>query len=196
MQPLQNISKYNVILGSNSPRRKHLLNLIGLEFTVDAPQNVDETYPKHTLPEEIPVYLSRLKAKAYTETHLMNKTLLITADTVVIANNQVLGKPHSKEEAHEMLAMLSGNTHTVTTGVTITTETKSLSFAVNTIVQFTTLSLEEIEYYIAKYSPFDKAGAYGIQEWIGCIGVERIDGSFYNVMGLPICKLYQMLKTI
>lgn len=196
MHPLHNISNYKIILGSNSPRRKQLLEQIGLTFTVDVPQGVIETYPENTPAQEIPVYLSQLKANAYTDTHNMHNSLLITADTVVIAHDKVLGKPHTPEEARQMLELLSGNTHTVTTGVTITTESKSISFGVSTTVQFATLSRDEIYYYINKYQPFDKAGAYGIQEWIGCIGVERIDGSFYNVMGLPICKLYQMLKTI
>lgn len=196
MNPLHNIADYKIILGSNSPRRKQLLEQIGIHFTVDAPTGVNEVYPHDTPLVEIPVYLSQLKAKAYTDTHNMQRTLLITADTVVIAGNKVLGKPHTPDEARKMLEALSGNTHIVTTGVTITTESKTVSFGVSTTVQFAELTPEEISYYIDKYHPFDKAGAYGIQEWIGCIGVERIDGSFYNVMGLPICKLYQMLKII
>ncbi|MDE6716062.1 MAG: Maf family nucleotide pyrophosphatase, partial [Muribaculaceae bacterium] len=182
MHPLHNLANYKIILGSNSPRRKQLLEQIGINFTVDVPTGVEESYPHDTPAEEIPVFLSKLKAKAYTDTHAMQHTLLITADTVVIAGSKVLGKPHTPDEAQHMLQTLSGNTHIVTTGVTITTEQKTISFGVSTTVQFATLTPDEINYYIEKYRPFDKAGAYGIQEWIGCIGVERINGSFYNVM--------------
>ena len=189
--PINN--KYNIILGSGSPRRKELLGDLGLEFKVQLVKGVEEVYPE-TLPvDEIPEYLSKLKADAYTSL-ISENDLVITADTIVICDNQPMGKPKDHDDAAAILRTLSGKVHKVITGVTLKTMEKSVSFSALTLVEFANLDEEEIEYYIKKYRPFDKAGAYGIQEWIGCIGVKRIDGSFYNVMGLPLHMLYTELK--
>ncbi|MDH8702415.1 septum formation protein [Dysgonomonadaceae bacterium PH5-43] len=190
---LENISDYKIILGSNSPRRKELLAGLDIPFEVKAMPDVDESYPPSLWKEEIPVYLSKIKADAYKE-FLDNDTLLITADTVVWLSDKVYGKPESKEDAKEMLTTLSGKTHEVITGVCLTSKTKQTSFYATSLVRFAELDDEEIEYYIEKYKPYDKAGSYGIQEWIGYIGVESLEGSFFNVMGLPVRKLYKYLK--
>ena len=184
---------YNIILGSGSPRRKELLADLGVEFTVRLVKGVEEVYPD-TLPvDEIPEYLSKLKANAYTSL-IGDKDLVITADTIVIAEGKPMGKPKGHDDAVNMLKILSGSVHKVITGVTLQSKEKSVSFSVLTLVEFAELDDEEIEYYVDKYKPFDKAGAYGIQEWIGCMGVKKIEGSFYNVMGLPLHRLYTELK--
>ena len=189
---LNNLEKYDVVLGSNSPRRRELLHDMGVTFRVEAIKGIDETYPP-TLPvEEIPVYLARIKAEGHP---LKPDELLITADTVVVLDETVLGKPTGEAEAHRMLRALSGRAHRVISGVCVTTRGRSEAFADTSIVHFADLSDDEIAYYIAHYRPLDKAGAYGIQEWIGNIGIQGINGDFYNVMGLPTRKLYQMLKT-
>lgn len=189
--PIDN--KYNIILGSGSPRRKELLGDLGLEFKVKLVKEVEEVYPE-TLPvDEIPEYLSKLKADAYTSL-ISENDLVVTADTIVICDNRPMGKPKDYGNAVSMLKSLSGKIHKVITGVTLKTLEKSVSFSALTLVEFAELDEDEIEYYIEKYRPFDKAGAYGIQEWIGCIGVKKIEGSFYNVMGLPLHKLYTELK--
>lgn len=188
-----NIQNYHIILGSNSPRRRELLAGLDLDFEVKVIPGLEEHYPTNLQPEEIPVFLAKQKAAAYIPT-LPEKTLLITADTIVWNRNEVIGKPKNREEAIRMLQSLSGHEHHVVTGVCLTTTEKQKAFSVISAVKFATLTNEEIGYYVDKYQPFDKAGAYGIQEWIGYVGVENINGSFYNVMGLPVQRLYQELK--
>ena len=188
-----NIQNYHIILGSNSPRRRELLAGLDLDFEVKVIPGLEEHYPPTLQPEEIPVFLARQKAEAYIPT-LSDKTLLITADTIVWNQNKVIGKPKDREDAIQMLQSLSGHEHHVVTGVCLTTTEKQKAFSVVSTVKFAALTDEEISYYVDKYRPFDKAGAYGIQEWIGYIGVESINGSFYNVMGLPVQRLYQELK--
>ena len=188
-----NIQNYHIILGSNSPRRRELLAGLDLDFEVKVIPGLEEHYPTNLQPEEIPVFLAKQKAAAYIPT-LPEKTLLITADTIVWNRNEVIGKPKNREDAIQMLQSLSGHEHHVVTGVCLTTTEKQKAFSVISAVKFATLTNEEIGYYVDKYQPFDKAGAYGIQEWIGYVGVESINGSFYNVMGLPVQRLYQELK--
>ncbi len=188
-----NIQDYHILLGSNSPRRRELLAGLDLNFEVKVIPGLEEHYPPTLQPEEIPVFLARQKAEAYIPT-LSDKTLLITADTIVWNQNKVIGKPKDREDAIQMLQSLSGHEHHVVTGVCLTTTEKQKAFSVVSTVKFAALTDEEISYYVDKYRPFDKAGAYGIQEWIGYIGVESINGSFYNVMGLPVQRLYQELK--
>jgi septum formation protein len=186
---------YHIILASNSPRRRELLSGLGLDYEVRTLPGIDESYPE-TLPgEEIPVYISSQKASAYLD-ELKENELLITADTIVWLDGRVLGKPSDEEDACQMLRALSGKTHQVITGVTLATTTFQKSFASVSQVTFATLSDEEIKYYISHYHPMDKAGSYGVQEWIGFIGVERIEGSYFNVMGLPVQRLYRELKGI
>ena len=189
---LNNLEKYDVVLGSNSPRRRELLNDMGVTFRVEAIKGIDETYPASLPVEEIPVYLARIKADGHP---LQANELLITADTIVVLDESVLGKPIGEADAHRMLRALSGRDHRVISGVCVTTADRSESFSDTSIVRFAELTDEEIDYYIQHYRPFDKAGAYGIQEWIGNIGISGISGDFYNVMGLPTRKLYQLLKT-
>ena len=191
--PLANLDRYDVVLASGSPRRRELLAMLDIQFTVDTSHSVDETVPDGMAPEEIPAYLSQLKAAAYPLEDGSDK-LVITADTVVILDGTVLGKPASLCEATDMLAMLQGRTQQVVTGVTIRTATDSLTFSATSEVDFGTLTPEEIAYYVESYSPIDKAGAYGIQEWIGAAAIRGIRGSFYNVMGLPVHRLYSELK--
>lgn len=193
MLTMKNLDKYNIVLASNSPRRKELLSGLDLQFTVNVMADIDESYPDTLAPSVVPVYLAEKKAEAYLIT-LQDNDLLITADTVVCTETEILGKPASKEEAVEMLRKLSGKEHQVVTGVAVTTTNKIESFAAVTSVLFDVLSDEEIEYYVEKYRPYDKAGSYGIQEWIGYIGVKSINGSYFNVMGLPVQKLYTVLK--
>lgn len=189
---LDNLKKYNIILASGSPRRKELLEGLGVDFSVEVVNGIEETYP-HDLPvAEIPVYLSRLKAHAY---QANANDLIITADTVVILDGKVIGKPHDEAEAKRMLSRLSGNVHTVVTGVTVFTADRVESIGCSSEVEFAPLFDEEIDYYVKNYLPLDKAGSYGIQEWIGYMGIKGIKGSFYNVMGLPVQRLYALLKT-
>lgn len=190
---LEHIQKYDILLASNSPRRRELLSGLGIEYQVTSLPGIDESYPESLQGEEIPKYIAKAKAEAY-KPEMTDKTLLITADTIVWLNGKVFGKPKDKDDAKKMLQALSGNTHTVITGVCITTREKQISFSVSTDVSFATLDEEEIDFYIENYKPFDKAGAYGIQEWIGFVGVNGIAGSYFNVMGLPIHRLYQELK--
>ncbi|MGL5563776.1 MAG: Maf family nucleotide pyrophosphatase [Tannerellaceae bacterium] len=190
---MKNLDKYNIVLASNSPRRKELLSGLDLQFTVNVMADIDESYPDTLAPSVVPVYLAEKKAEAYLIT-LQDNDLLITADTVVCTETEILGKPACKEDAVEMLRKLSGKEHQVVTGVAVTTTDKIESFAAVTSVLFDVLSEEEIEYYVEKYRPYDKAGSYGIQEWIGYIGVKSINGSYFNVMGLPVQKLYTVLK--
>lgn len=186
--------KYHVILASNSPRRRELLAGLDLKFDVRVQDGIDESYPASLPSADIAEYISRKKAAAYRQTMADNE-LIITADTVVIAGNEIMGKPATATEAHRMLRCLSGRTHQVVTGVTITTKERQQSFSVTTDVTFKELSDEEISYYIKQYCPMDKAGAYGIQEWIGYIGVTGLNGSYFNVMGLPVQRIYEVLKT-
>lgn len=186
-------TNYNIILASNSPRRKELLAGLGMPFEVRVLKDIDESYPTSLQGGDIPYYISRAKAEAYRES-LADNELLITADTIVWLNGQVLGKPASNDEARSMLTMLSGNTHQVYTGVTLTTVDKQISFDCCSDVTFAKLTPEEINYYVEHFHPLDKAGAYGIQEWIGYVGVESITGSFFNVMGLPIQRVYKALQ--
>ncbi len=187
------LENYHIILASNSPRRKELLKGLDLDFEVKTIPGLEESYPSNLKAGDIPLYLAKQKADAY-QSIMDEKTLLITADTIVWLDNQVLGKPKSREDAVDMLHSLSGKTHQVYTGVCVKTQAKNFSFVSCSDVKFSTLTNEEIEYYVDKYRPFDKAGSYGVQEWIGYIAVESITGSFYNIMGLPVQKLYTLLK--
>lgn len=187
------LEKYHIVLGSNSPRRRELLAGLDLDFEVMVIPGLEENYPKTLQPEEIPSFLAKQKAEAYIP-YLRDDTLLITADTIVWNGNDIIGKPKDRREAIKMLESLSGHEHHVVTGVCITTENDQKTFSVTSEVRFAPLTEEEIAYYVDKYKPFDKAGAYGIQEWIGYVGVESINGSFYNVMGLPVQRLYRELK--
>ena len=184
---------YHIILASNSPRRRELLSGLGLDYEVRTLPGIDESYPDTLEGEEIPVYISSKKASAYLDA-LKENELLITADTIVWLDGRVLGKPSDEEEARQMLRDLSGHTHQVITGVTLATTSFQKSFASVSQVTFATLTEEELIYYVDHYHPMDKAGAYGVQEWIGFIGVERIEGSYFNVMGLPVQRLYRELK--
>jgi septum formation protein len=183
---------YNYILASKSPRRNELLKSLGIHFIVKT-REVDEVYPDSLTKEEIPVYLAKLKAHAF-QNEISDNDLVITADTIVWLNGKVLGKPKDKPEAIRMLNELSGNQHQVITGVCLSSKEKELAFYSTSDVYFKNLSADEIEYYVSEYKPYDKAGAYGIQEWIGSIGISHIEGSFYNVMGLPIQKLYEKIQ--
>ncbi|MCE8465838.1 septum formation protein Maf [Bacteroides nordii] len=190
-----NLKKYNIVLASNSPRRKELMSGLGVDYVVKTLPDVDESYPETLQGTEIPAYISREKADAY-KSLIQPDELLITADTIVWLNGEVLGKPKGREGAIDMLRKLSGTSHQVITGVCLTTSDWQKSFTAVTDVTFATLTEEEIIYYVDKYTPMDKAGAYGVQEWIGFIGVESISGSYFNVMGLPIQRLYQELKRL
>lgn len=189
---LDNLKKYRIILASNSPRRKELLAGLGVNYEVRTLPDVDESYPETLQGADIPLFISKIKADAY-KTLLQPDELMITADTIVWMDGMVLGKPRNRFGAIEMLRQLSGHTHQVFTGVTITTATRQHSFSVGTEVCFANLTDEEIVYYVDTYQPMDKAGAYGVQEWIGYIGVENISGSYFNVMGLPVQRLYREL---
>ena len=190
---LDNLKEYKIILASNSPRRKELLGGLGIVYEVKTMPDIDESYPEGLGCEEIPMYIARAKADAYLPT-MNNNELIITADTIVWLNGLVMGKPKNEIEACDMLRRLSGHTHQVITGVCITTRNKQKCFATVTDVTFANLSEEEIKHYVTQYKPMDKAGAYGIQEWIGFVGVQSISGSYFNVVGLPIQRLYSELK--
>ena len=184
--------KYKLILASNSPRRKELLAGLGVPFEVRVLQDIDEDYPESLPVNEVARYIAKEKADAYRRV-IAQDELIITADTVVIVGDEILGKPVDEADAVRMLRLLSGRTHQVTTGVCLLTAEKERCFDVTTDVTFKTLTDEEIHYYVNHYRPFDKAGAYGIQEWIGYIGVTGLHGSYYNVMGLPVQRIYQEL---
>ena len=185
---------YQLILASASPRRKELLAGLNIPFEVRLIDGIDETYPPELPTDEVPLYISQKKAAAY-KANISPHTIVLTADTVVVCNEQILGKPIDEADARRMLQMLSGKTHRVITGVTLLVEGNSKSFSVATDVTFKPLSAAEIDYYIRTFKPFDKAGAYGIQEWIGYIGVTAINGSYFNVMGLPVQRIYEELRT-
>ena len=183
---------YRIILASNSPRRRELLGGLGIDFTVKVIGGIDESWPHELKGEDIPLYISREKAAPYKAT-IAPDELVITADTIVHVDGEVLGKPADEADAKRMLRMISGRWHEVITGVTLMTSEREHSFAVTTKVKFCNLSDSEIDYYIKNYAPMDKAGAYGIQEWIGYVGVEAIEGSYFNVVGLPVQRLYREL---
>ena len=190
---LSNLSQYKIVLGSNSPRRRELLAGLDIDFEVQTIPGIDESFPKTLRPDEVPVYIARKMAEAYFPSMSADE-LFITADTFVWTFGEILGKPKDREDAITMLRKLSGRVHEVITGVCITTKEKTVSFFASSAVCFADLDDDEIIYYVDKYRPFDKAGSYGIQEWIGYVAVEAINGSFYNVMGLPVRLLYQELK--
>jgi septum formation protein maf len=192
---LDNLKKYKVILASNSPRRKELLAGLGVDYEVRTLPDVDESYPETLQGADIPLYIAKEKADAYVAM-MQSGELMITADTIVWLDGKVLGKPRDREDALQMLRTMSGRTHEVFTGVCITTTDWQRSFTAQTEVRFATLSEEEIAYYVDNFQPMDKAGAYGVQEWIGFIGVENISGSYYNIMGLPVQKLYRELLKV
>ena len=192
---LDNLKKYKVILASNSPRRKELLAGLGVDYEVRTLPDVDESYTETLQGADIPLYIAKEKADAYVAM-MQPGELMITADTIVWLDGKVLGKPRDREDALQMLRTMSGRTHEVFTGVCITTTDWQRSFTAQTEVRFATLSEEEIAYYVDNFQPMDKAGAYGVQEWIGFIGVENISGSYYNIMGLPVQKLYRELLKV
>ena len=189
------LKNHHLILASASPRRRELLAACGLDFVLAEKFECEEHYPADLAVEQVAEYLSQLKSNAYPNP-LNNGDVLLTADTVVIVGNEILGKPQDNADAMRMLQMLSGATHKVITGVTIRTTDLVHSFSVESSVSFRELSEEEIFHYIKEYRPLDKAGAYGIQEWIGYVAIERLEGSFYNVMGLPVQRLYLELQNI
>lgn len=178
-----------IILASQSPRRRELLAGCDIDFIVADNFNADESYPEELDKFQVSEYISRKKSEAY-PVPLKENDILITSDTTVICCQEVLGKPHSREEAIDMISKLSNRDHEVVTGVTIRDLNREVSFSDVSKVHFRELSSEEIEYYVDKYQPYDKAGAYGIQEWIGYVGIDRIEGSYFNIMGLPVEKLY------
>ena len=183
---------YSIILASNSPRRRELLAGLGLDFTVKVISGIDESWPHELKGQEIPLYISREKAAPY-KSRIAPDELVITADTIVYVDGEVLGKPRDKADAVRMLRLISGRWHEVITGVTLMTAGRERSFAVTTRVRFCNLTDNEIEQYVESGLPMDKAGAYGIQEWIGYVGVEAIEGSYFNVVGLPVQRLYREL---
>lgn len=190
---LDKLKRYRIILASASPRRKELLSKLDIDFTVKVLYDVDESFPASLPVVQVPQYISRKKADAYRQ-EMQENDMVITADTVVAVGRRILGKPKSAEEARVMLKLLSDRYHRVVTGVTIMTAKRTETFATVSRVRFTRLNDEEIDYYISKYKPFDKAGAYGIQEWIGMVGITELNGSYFNVMGLPVQRLYAKLK--
>lgn len=189
---LDNLKRYNIVLASNSPRRRDLLAGLGIEFEVRVLPGIDESYPDNLPAHEIPLYIAAKKAEANRK-EMRQGDLVITADTVVVCDGKALGKPADAAEARAMLELLSGKTHQVVTGVCLMSPERQRTFAVTTDVTFKELTADETEYYIQTYRPYDKAGAYGIQEWIGYIGVTGISGSFFNVMGLPVQRVYSEL---
>ncbi|MBR4923794.1 MAG: septum formation protein Maf [Bacteroidaceae bacterium] len=192
---LDNLKKYKIVLASNSPRRKELLSGLGVDYVVKTMPDVDESYPEGLGGEEIAKHIARGKAEAY-RSLIQADELVITADTIVWLDGTVMGKPKDEAEAKSMLMRLSGKTHQVITGVCLTTGSMQKTFATVTDVTFATLTDEEVDYYVTRYQPMDKAGSYGVQEWIGFVGVENLSGSYFNVMGLPIQRLYTELKKL
>lgn len=190
--PLKN-SSTKILLASGSPRRRELLAMIAPGFAVAPGRDVDESYPSDIPAEKVAEYLSKVKANAYIDL-LADDEIIITADTVVIIDGRILGKPAGRDDAVAMLRSLSGRRHKVVTGVTVTARDRSISFDETTVVEFAQLSDDEIDAYVDTFRPYDKAGAYGIQEWIGAVGIKGIEGCYYNVMGLPVHTLYHRLK--
>lgn len=189
---LEHLKKYQVLLASNSPRRQELLSQMGLPFRTYVIPGIDESYPTELSDDEVAAFITQKKASAYLPS-LSDDQMLVVADTVVRINGKVLGKPKSRAEAVDMLLLLSGKEHVVTTAFGVYTKDKSVVESVHTEVQFTTLSSEMIDFYVDCYKPYDKAGSYGIQEWIGAVGISGIKGSYVNVMGLPVQRLYEVL---
>lgn len=187
------LTNYKIILASHSPRRRELLSGIDIEYKVADIYDIDESYPDDLPNEKVAEFIARKKVLAY-RSPLGNDELLITSDTIVLLDDTIIGKPVDKEDAARLLHMLSGRTHRVITGVCLTSKQKQVSFSDMTSVTFANLSDAEIDYYLSLYKPFDKAGAYGVQEWIGYIAVEKIEGSYFNVMGFPIFLVYRELK--
>ncbi|HBT84981.1 MAG: Maf-like protein [Fermentimonas sp.] len=187
------ITDYKIILASNSPRRKELLAGIDVDYELKMLPDIDESFPETMQVDEVAEYLAKKKATAYLP-ELNDDELLITADTIVLLDDMVIGKPADEDDAIRMLKLLSGRTHRVITGVCMTSKKREVSFSDTAYVTFGSLSDEEIRYYVSKYKPYDKAGSYGVQEWIGYVAVERIEGSYFNVMGFPIFKVYKELK--
>lgn len=190
---IKSLKDYHIILASNSPRRRELLGGLDLDFEVKVLPDIEESYPDHLNTSDIPLYIAIEKATAYKDM-MAEHDLIITADTVVVLGDEVLGKPVDLDDARRMLRELSGHTHQVITGVCLMTRERQHSFAVTTDVTFKELTDAEINYYVEKYQPLDKAGAYGIQEWIGYIGVTSLSGSYFNVMGLPVQRIYNELQ--
>ena len=188
-----NANNWNIILASQSPRRKQLLDQLGYTF-IQKSKDTDESYSAEMPQRQVAEYLSKRKAAAF-ESEILGNDLVIASDTIVLIENQILGKPKDKKEAFKMISKLSGEQHEVITGVCLKSQEKEVSFSVSTTVFFKKLTDQEIHYYIEKYQPFDKAGAYGIQEWIGLIGVDKIEGSFYNVMGFPAKAVFEAIET-
>lgn len=187
------LKSYNIILASASPRRRELLRATGLEYSLAPKFECEELYPSTLAAEDVAAYLSELKSRAYPMPLALND-ILITADTTVVIDNEVLGKPATEAEACEMIGRLAGREHSVVTGVTLRSVDYTRSFSSTSRVRFAPLTEEQIAYYVENYKPMDKAGAYGIQEWIGYVGIESIEGSFYNVMGLPVQRLCRELE--
>ncbi len=188
---VEKYKNHKIVLASKSPRRQELMKGLDISFEVRT-MEVDESFPPALQREEIPLFLSKLKAQAFLA-EMKENEVVITADTVVWVNDHVLNKPEDRDEAIAMVNELSGNHHVVYTGVTITTKDKALSFYDETKVYFEALTQEEIEYYIDKYQPYDKAGSYGVQEFIGYMGISKLEGSYFNVMGLPVHQVYKKL---
>lgn len=188
-----NLKKYHIILASNSPRRRELLGGLGLPFDVRVMDGIDESYPDTLRGADVALHIAQKKAQAYRECCADNE-LIITADTIVCVDDVILGKPSDEDDARRMLRMLSGRWHDVVTAVCITTRQRHEAFAVTTRVRFAELTDEIIDHYVTEFRPLDKAGAYGIQEWIGYVGVEGVEGSFFNVIGLPVQRLFQALQ--
>lgn len=190
---MKNLLSHKIILASNSPRRKELLAGLDVQFEVRVLKGIDESYPATLPTAEIAEYIAQKKASAYRETIAADE-LVITADTIVVLGDEVLGKPKDAADARRMLRELSGQTHQVITGVVLTTKERQEHFSVVSNVTFKELTDDEIDYYVETYKPMDKAGAYGIQEWIGYVGVTRLEGSYFNVMGLPVQRIYEALR--
>lgn len=191
---LENLDRYKILLASNSPRRQELLKEMGIDYEIVAKPGIDESYPDTLEAKAVPEFLAKKKAESYAEELADGQSVLVTADTVVVLDKQILGKPRDAMEARDMLRRLQGKCHRVLTGVAITSRDKQVSFTVKTKVTMREISHELIDHYVDKYRPFDKAGAYGIQEWIGLIGIDHIEGSYQNVVGLPTQRLFAELS--
>lgn len=190
----EKLKNYSLILASGSPRRIAILKDMGFDFTIEK-LDIDEAFPKNLKGSEIALYISKKKSEAFPKDKILENTIVITADTIVWQHNKILGKPQNRNEAIEMLKLLSGADHEVFTGVTLRSKNKLHSFFNRSKVRFRPLQQYEIEYYIDNFKPFDKAGSYGVQEWIGYVAIEHIEGSFFNVMGLPTRMLYSELES-
>jgi len=190
---LDNLKDKKIILASKSPRRQELLKGLDIEFEIRT-KDIDEDYPSNLRPNDVPSYLADLKAAAF-DRELKDNEIIITSDTIVILFGDILEKPKSEEEAKSMIRRLSGKTHTVVTAVCIKSRSKKELFSDQTKVTFSKLDEEEIDYYISNYKPFDKAGSYGVQEWIGYVAIDKLEGSYFTVMGFPLHKVYKSLKT-